>query len=96
MSKKRDVSRFKIGQMVEATAGHDTAKVYVIIDIQGERLFLADGKRKTVENPKVKNICHVRRMNYIDPAIEKNLDQQIELNNEMVQEAVVKFEKRFD
>lgn len=96
MSKKRDVSRFKIGQMAEATAGHDTGKVYVIIDVQGERLYLADGKRKTVKEPKVKNICHVRRMNYIDPVIEAKIDQQISLDDETVQEAVVKFEKRFD
>lgn len=82
--------------MVEATAGHDTAKVYVIIGIQGERLYLADGNRKTVENPKVKNICHVRRMNYIDPVIEEKINQKIKLDNETVQEAVVKFEKRFD
>ncbi len=96
MSKKRDVSRFKIGQMVEATAGHDIKKLYVIIGIQDERLYLADGRRKTVENPKVKNICHVRRMNYIDPIIEKKLNEQIVIDNETVQEAVVKFEKRFD
>lgn len=82
--------------MVEATAGHDTDKVYVIVGIQGERLYLADGKRKTVENPKIKNICHVRRMNYIDDVIGEKIDQQISLDNETVQEAVVKFEKRFD
>ena len=54
MAKKRDVNRFRTGQMALSDAGHDRGKLYVILEVQGETLVLADGLRKTVEKPKIK------------------------------------------
>ena len=65
MAKKRDVNRFRAGQMALSDAGHDRGKLYVILEVQGESVLVADGLNKTVEKPKKKNIRHVRRMNYI-------------------------------
>ena len=56
MAKKRDVNRFRTGQMALSDAGHDRGKLYVILEVQGETLVLADGLRKTVEKPKIKNL----------------------------------------
>lgn len=46
MAKKRDINRFRPGQMALSNAGHDRGKLYVILDIQGEILFLTDGAGK--------------------------------------------------
>ena len=69
MAKKRDVNRFRAGQMALSDAGHDRGKLYVILEVQDETVLLADGIRRTVEKPKKKNIRHVRRMNYIDRCV---------------------------
>ena len=34
MAKKRDVNRFRAGQMALSVAGHDRGKLYVILEIQ--------------------------------------------------------------
>lgn len=94
MAKKRDVSRFLTGQMVLSDAGHDRGKIYVILKIQGETLWVADGVRKTVEQPKKKNIRHVRRMNYIDQGIDNKLKNACPLNNEDICKAIQLFEMR--
>ncbi|WP_418463171.1 hypothetical protein [Frisingicoccus sp.] len=94
MAKKRDVNRFRTGQMALSDAGHDRGKLYVILEVRGETLVLADGLRKTVEKPKIKNICHVRRMNYIDPGIKARLDGGEPLNNGDVLKAIQLFEAK--
>ena len=89
MAKKRDVNRFQAGQMALSDAGHDRGKLYIILEV-----LLADGLRKTVEKPKIKNIRHVRRMNYIDPEIEARLNGEGPLNNEDILKAIQLFEAK--
>lgn len=95
MAKKRDVSSFRPGQMALSDAGHDRGKLYVIVDVQGEILLLADGSRKMAEKPKKKNICHVRRMNYIDEGINAKLENGYPLNNEDICRAIQLFEEKW-
>ena len=56
MAKKRDVSKFMAGQMARSDAGHDRGKLYVILEVVGEAVLLADGIHKTIEKPKKKNM----------------------------------------
>ena len=94
MAKKRDVSKFMAGQMARSDAGHDRGKLYVILEVVGEAVLLADGIHKTIEKPKKKNIRHVRRMNYIDPAIDAKLNGTDSLNNEDIRKAIGRYEAR--
>ena len=93
MAKKRDVRRFMAGQMARSDAGHDRGKLYVILEVVGEAVLLADGIHKTIEKPKKKNIRHVRRMNYIDPAIDAKLNGTDSLNNEDILKAIQRYER---
>lgn len=95
MAKKRDINRFRPGQMALSNAGHDRGKLYVILDIQGEILFLTDGSRKSVAQPKKKNVCHVRRMNYIDEGIHAKLENGYPLSNEDICRAIQLFEEKW-
>lgn len=94
MANKKDMNRFRPGQMAMSDAGHDRGKLYVILKIEGEYLFLADGKGRTVEKPKKKNACHVCRMNYIDPEINDRLNKKCSLSNEDVLKAIQFYETR--
>ncbi len=49
----------KTGQVVQSRQGRDVNHMYVIVSIQEERLFLADGCKRTLAKPKFKNIRHV-------------------------------------
>ena len=93
MAKKRDVRRFMAGQMARSDAGHDRGKLYVILEVVGETVLVVDGINKTLEKPKKKNIRHVRRMNYIDPAIDAKLNGTDSLNNEDIMKAIQRYER---
>ncbi len=49
-----------VGMLATSKAGHDKDSVYVIIREEGEYIYVADGKIRTVERPKRKNRKHVQ------------------------------------
>ena len=64
--------RFEKAQIVRSLSGHDSGELFCVMDIDGERLLLADGKRRRVSNPKQKNIKHVTSVGLCEhPTLEK-------------------------
>lgn len=48
------------GMLARAKAGHDKNCIYVIISVNDEYVFLADGKLRSVCHPKKKNRKHIQ------------------------------------
>ena len=53
-----------IGFLASSKAGHDKDKIYVIIKEDAEYVWLADGKIKTIDNPKKKRKKHIQLIKY--------------------------------
>lgn len=51
---------FESGMLVKSLAGHDKDCIYVIIDVNDEYIYLADGMNKTVCQTKRKNKKHLQ------------------------------------
>lgn len=79
---------YKIGYFAVSKAGHDCNEIYVIINVDSEYVYLADGKFKTVDKPKKKKNKHVQIINNIDQAIELKLSQNKLLINEDIKRAI--------
>lgn len=60
------INTFTIGGYVESVAGHDSGKYYVILQIDGEYVYLVDGKIRTLDRPKKKKTKHVRALSEYD------------------------------
>ncbi len=52
--------QLKIGMVVCATAGKEKDSFYVVTQLDGNAVYLADGKHRTLEKPKRKNVRHIR------------------------------------
>ena len=50
----------KPGMIVKSKAGHDKNCIYVIIHVNDEYVYLADGVKRSVSNLKKKNRRHVQ------------------------------------
>lgn len=50
----------RIGALARTLAGHDKGQIFVIIQEDGEYVFLADGKGRPVKEPKRKNKKHIQ------------------------------------
>ena len=49
----------KIGQIVFSRKGRDISDVYMVVGTEGDRVLLADGQKKTLAQPKRKNLRHI-------------------------------------
>lgn len=54
------MERYKVGMLAESLAGHDAGELFVIIGSDTSYVYLADGKKRTVEKPKKKKKKHVQ------------------------------------
>ena len=54
------------GFLASSKAGHDKDKIYVIIREDTEYVWLADGRIKTVSNPKKKRKKHIQIIKYFN------------------------------
>ncbi len=52
----------KVGQLVMSKAGHDSNCIYVVYNIEGSDIYVVDGKYKTTQKPKRKNIKHLQKL----------------------------------
>jgi ribosomal protein L14E/L6E/L27E len=71
----------KAGCVVRSIRGHDKDSFYVITQILGDRVTIADGKARKLAKPKVKNTLHVRPMNVV-------LDMQAVTTDKKLREAM--------
>lgn len=64
---------YTVGQVVYSKSGHDKGKAFVITDVEGDFLYLVDGKSRTVDKPKKKRNKHVQITNYEESEIKTKI-----------------------
>ena len=47
------------GRIVKSKAGKDKQRFYVVVDSDGDRVYVSDGKLRKLNNPKPKNPRHL-------------------------------------
>lgn len=50
----------RAGSRVRSKAGRDKGCDFIVMSVQGEYVFLADGDTRKVENPKKKKLKHIQ------------------------------------
>lgn len=66
-----DTGKELVGMLAVSRAGHDRGTTYVIIRDADEYVYVADGRRRTVDSPKRKNRKHIqviRKIQVEEPA----------------------------
>ena len=48
------------GQVALSLQGRDKGELYVIAEVSGGKALVVDGRKRKLENPKTKNIKHLR------------------------------------
>ena len=76
---------FKEGQIVRSIRGHDADRFYMVVQVAGGRVFIADGRLRLLEKPKAKNPLHLRPTNTV-------LDPQAVQTDKKLREALKRFQ----
>ncbi|MGI6017422.1 MAG: KOW domain-containing RNA-binding protein [Marvinbryantia sp.] len=83
------MERFEPGMLAWSRAGHDNGTLYVILDVDGEYVFLADGHLKPIEKPKKKKKKHVQVYRTIPEELEHMSKEKIK--NEEIRRVIRRF-----
>nr|WP_178632069.1 KOW domain-containing RNA-binding protein [uncultured Mediterraneibacter sp.] len=67
---------FEPGMIVKSKAGHDKNNIYVVIRVENEYVYLADGQNRTLDRMKKKNVRHLQPILY-DHAENRSDDEAI-------------------
>ena len=51
------------GSLVYSIAGRDKGSLFIVLEKDGDYVYLADGNLRKVENPKKKKLKHVNKTN---------------------------------
>ncbi len=86
MEREQVVDNFALGQLVKSKTGRDKGTYYFICGKSGDgaRLLLADGRKRPMEKPKIKNCRHVQPAHYLAPLLKEKLEQQKTVTNEEI------------
>lgn len=58
------------GDIVMSIMGHDRGEIYLVLESNENFVYLADGRLKTLDKPKKKNIKHINRLGKCDEFID--------------------------
>lgn len=78
-----------IGMFAISRAGHDKDTIYIIVDESSEYVYVADGKYKTLDNPKKKNKKHIQIIKKTsDDNLRERLSMKQPIYNEEIRKAI--------
>ncbi len=77
----------KLGQLVRSLSGRDKEKFYLVIGFTANRILLADGRNRTMKNPKQKNRKHLQLYRVVMDEINKRF-RYGELNDTVIRNSL--------
>ena len=84
---------FEIGRIVFSKCGRDKGLPFVVLKVEGEFVYLADGKLRNVNNPKKKKMKHVQITKTVNSYINAALCNNTILLDSDLRKAVNEFAK---
>lgn len=78
----------EIGSFAIPKAGHDKGKLYVVVGYEDGRYLLADGKQKTLENPRKKQKKHLEIIHAQDDLEDLFSEGERLVRNEEIKRAI--------
>ena len=66
-----------VGTVVMSKSGHDANRFFAVIKIENKFAYLCDGKLRTLDKPKKKNLKHLQKTNTVLSSDRILTDKQI-------------------
>lgn len=88
------MEEYCIGQIVKSKAGRDKAKYFIIVDIEDEFVYLADGRIRRLEKPKKKKVKHIQATKNISEDVRQKLMDGIKMNNADIRKVLKAYEDK--
>lgn len=78
----------KEGMLAISKAGHDKESWYVVLKTEGDKVFLVNGKNRSMDRPKVKKRKHLQPINMMPEILQEKSIQDKQWTNEEIKRAL--------
>lgn len=85
---------YQYGMLAYSRAGHDKGNLYVIIEADKEYVYLVDGIRRKISNPKKKKSKHIQIINDIPEIIRECMNSGKKVTDEDIKRSIKIFLKQ--
>lgn len=83
------MAQIQLGQIVISQAGRDKGRFMIVVGIiNSDFVYVTDGSLRKIENPKKKNVKHLKITNKSVDTITKKLKTKRKITNEQIKEAL--------
>lgn len=80
----------KIGSLVRSKAGRDKGDYFIVLAIDGNYVYMANGELRKVDSPKKKKLRHLQGTEYVSEFIANKLLSGQKVTNSEVRKALAK------
>lgn len=70
---------YKIGDVVKSIAGHDAGRLYIVIAVENNFCFVADGRGRLIDKPKKKKVKHLAYIASIEASLVRQLTERCDV-----------------
>jgi ribosomal protein L14E/L6E/L27E len=88
-----DIHDLTVGQVVFSKSGRDRGLPFIITEVEGNYLYLADGRLRPAERPKKKKRMHIQPTKYVDEEIKEKIIKRRGVLNAEYRKALEPFVK---
>ena len=67
------MSKVEIGNFVKSVCGRDKGNIYLVINIENDRLLLVNGDERKLANPKIKNTKHIEIVDFDNTTLKNKI-----------------------
>jgi len=86
--------RYQFARFASSKAGRDKNQLYIILDAADNYVYVVDGRLKTLEKPKRKNVRHIQIINEIDMELVRKKKNNEAISNEDIKRAIKLYKSR--
>ena len=77
-----------MGCIVQSLAGRDKGKLFLVVGVEENYVYLVDGDIRKVENPKRKKIKHVELTRFFDANMAERIVKKNKITNQDVKKVI--------
>lgn len=83
-----------VGQLVFSKAGRDKDRIFIVIRVEGEFAYLADGDLRKTDTPKKKKMKHIRPTNCISQFVVDKMNKVGKVTNSEIRKEIEEYSNK--
>lgn len=85
------MKNISIGQLVISKSGRDKGEYMIVYDIQDDFVFVVDGRKRKLENPKKKSLKHIQLTKHVDKKFSSKIKSALKLTNSDIRKIIIDY-----